>query len=441
MARLRNSHDGAILMGEEEVEIASLMLHVGRVTAAHAKSIEGRMHRAGVECLHGRARVIREGIVEVYSLTGERERHTCDKIVLATGAEPHSPDHIPVDHQHVLDADSILSMIYLPRSLVVLGGGAIAFEFASTFAAFGVVVTVLDSEDHPLPRMEREQNQELLRAFERRGCRYMPGVEVESCTWDGLDVVVKIDGGREVRARKALVAQGVRPALKGVRAGRLGLNLCANGFVCVDSHQQTSVPGIYAAGDVTGPPHLASEAMSAGQRAARHALGAEVGALSRITAEAVYAIPELASVGMGEAEVRARYGGVLVGVADYSEMARALIVGAPRGTLKVVCDPSGTKILGVHVVGEGAGELVSIGHTAIRGGLGPEALVDTTFPFPTLASAYRQAAMHVLDQRDRGGEPAGRRVLGRLLGREAESADLEPTVPVAPQPPAPLPLV
>merc|ERR1712185_212719 len=116
-------------MGEEEVEIASLMHHVGRVTAAHAKSIEGRMLRAGVQCLHGRARIIKEGLVEVYSLAGQRERHTCDKIVLATGAEPHSPAHIPVDHQHVLDAHSILSMIYLPRSLVVLGGGAIAFEF------------------------------------------------------------------------------------------------------------------------------------------------------------------------------------------------------------------------------------------------------------------------------------------------------------------------
>lgn len=434
MARLRNTDDGAILMGEEEVEIASLMHHVGTVTSAHAKSIEGRLHRAGVVCLHGRARVIREGLVEVYSLAGQRERYSCDKIVLATGAEPHSPAHIPVDHQHVLDADSILSMIYLPRSLVVLGGGAIAFEFASTFAAFGVVVTVLDHGDHPLPGMEREQNQELLRAFERRGCRYMPGVEVESCTWDGLDVVVKVDGGREVRARKALVAHGVRPALKGIRASKLGIALCKNGFVKVDQHQQTSSPNIYAAGDVTGPPHLASQAMSAGQRAARHALGAEVGELSRIAAQAVYAIPELASVGMGEAEVRRQHGGVLVGVADYSEMARALIVGAPRGTLKVVCDPEGTKVLGVHVVGEGAGELVSIGHTAIRGGLGPEALVDTTFPFPTLASAYRQAAMHVLDQRDRGGEPAGRRMLGRLLGRETDSAEIEPTVTVTPLP-------
>ena len=183
--------------------------------------------------LHGRGRLVDAQTVEVTGLCGDKQLLKTRRVVLATGGRPRAPEHLPVDHEHVLDGDSILSMIYLPRSLMVVGSGALAFEYASIFAALCVAVSVLDPNDEPLHGMEYEQNQELLRGFERRGCLYSARAEVLSLHWDGLDVVAQLAGGREARARKALVAAGIEPVLKGVMLARAWLPVGKTGSVTV----------------------------------------------------------------------------------------------------------------------------------------------------------------------------------------------------------------
>ena len=414
LQHLRAPGGGTVFLDDERVELAGLMAHVGVVTTGHTEATIGRLRRAGVEPVHGRARVLDGNRIDVRTLGGHVIQLSAKRIVLCTGATPRAGAGIEVDHEHVLDTDSILSMIYLPRSLVVIGGGRTAFEYASIFAALGVVVTVLDADDRPLPRMEREQNQELLRSFERRGCRYIPRAVVQSARWDGLDVVVQIGGGRELRARKALVATGKAPSLKGIRVKRLGIELNERGFVRVDDQMQTALSGVYAAGDVVGPPHHAAAATADGQRAVAYALGRPDLAQSGNVPRAVYTIPELASVGLGEAAAREAHGGVRVGVAQFCDLARARIAGDQRGSLKLVCDPGCTRVLGVHIVGEGAGENIAVAQMAIAAGMGPEAFIENCFPFPSFGEAYRIAALDVLGRQQRGA-PQTAGVFGRQL--------------------------
>ena len=342
-----------LLPEQGELEIATLMARLGEVTTGHAESIAKRLSRSGVVSLHGRGRLVDAQTVEVTGLGGDKQLLKTRRVVLATGGRPRAPEHLPVDHEHVLDGDSILSMIYLPRSLMVVCSGALAFEYASIFAALGVAVSVLDPNDEPLPGMEYEQNQELLRGFERRGCLYSARAEVLSLHWDGLDVVAQLAGGREARARKALVAAGIEPVLKGVPCDALGIDTDEGGFIRVDDSYQTSLPGVYAAGDVARSGQAASAASLAGQRAARHALDAPPTAHSHWApiATVIDAIPGIASVGLGEAEARATYGDIQVGTACYSDVARSRIVGLDRGRLKVIADPKAERLLGAHIVG------------------------------------------------------------------------------------------
>lgn len=381
-------------------EIKAMMSQLDRVLAAHVATIEAQFARNGIERIHGRARFLTPHEVQIDHVRGAPSQIKAGLIVLAVGSRPRNPGNIEVDHEHILDSDSILSMEYLPESLSVLGAGVIACEYACMFASLGVKVTLLDTRDRPLPFLDPELTTQLVRSFEQSGGVYLPSCNVKSAAFDGFsEVVLTLDDGREIRTQKSLICLGRVANLQGLNLEAAGLLANARGLIEVDQHLRTAVPHIYAAGDVIGPPSLASASMEQGRRAVRHALGLGAAEGFSLVPSGVFTIPEIGSVGLTEADARAKYGAVRVGIARFDEVARAVISGATDGLLKLVSDESGQRILGVHSVGDGAIELVHVGQQAMEAGFSVESFVDQVFNFPTLAEAYRIAALDLLNRR------------------------------------------
>ncbi|MBL8863113.1 MAG: Si-specific NAD(P)(+) transhydrogenase [Planctomycetes bacterium] len=379
----------------ERTQVAGLMRRLKAVRGAHERYLTAQLDRNGITRWHGRARFLTSQRVEVQLPDRTKRIATADVVIVATGSRPRKPDNVPVDHEHVLDSDSILSLVYLPASLTVLGSGVIASEFASIFAALGVRVTMVDSSPRPLSFLDPELGSRFTSAYERTGGVFLGQSRIESVEWDGREVVTHLTGGEVVRAEKCLCAQGRIANVAGLDIAAAGIQLTARGHVAVDENLRTAAPNVYAAGDVIGPPALAATAVEQGRRAARHALGLPIHAGSELVPSGIYTIPEIASVGLDEAQASKAHGRAFVGRARYEELARAHVNGETEGLLKLVAGPDG-RVLGCQVVGEGATALVHVAQMAIVGGLTVEAFVDNVFNFPTLAEAFRVAALDVV---------------------------------------------
>lgn len=381
-------------------EIPSLMQKIDQVVGAHVSYITDQLKRNGVECYHGRAGFISDHAVNVVAPDRSVRTLTADVIVIATGSKPRTPDTIPIDHENILDSDSIVSMVYLPRSLTVLGGGVIACEYASIFASLGVSVTVVDRAPRPLQFMDRELTDRFLQSFAQKGGTYLASQPSAHVKWDGVSkVVTTLADGRTVETDKMLVAFGRTANVEALHVEAAGLKVSDRGTLPVDAHYRTNVPHIYAVGDVIGPPALAATAMEQGRRAVRHALGLDPGAPPELTPIGVYTIPEMASVGITEEEAVARHGSAVVGRALFTEVARGQISGIHDGMLKLVTDPAGKKLLGAHIIGDGATELIHVGQMGLLTGCDADLFVETIFNFPTLAESYRVAALDILKRR------------------------------------------
>jgi NAD(P) transhydrogenase len=225
---------------------------------------------------------------------------------------------------------------------------------------------------------------------------------VTKVEWDGLSqVVTHCDDGTVIKSAKLLCAAGRMANVKDLHLENAGLSINQMGHISVDDMLQTSVPHIYAAGDVIGPPSLASASMEQGRRASCNALGIEVGPMSKMIPSGIYGIPELSAVGLTERQARSEHGDILIGKAKFEEISRGQINGIRDGMLKIICDPQGEKILGVQIVGEGATELIHIGQMAMLSNADVDIFVESIFNFPTLAEAYRVAALAIIGQREK----------------------------------------
>jgi NAD(P) transhydrogenase len=388
--------------GQRPAEVASLMSRLDAVVDAHASYMGRQIERNGIERHHGRARFLSDRLVEMLTVGGERVRFAAEFIVVATGSRPRNPPEIAIDHENILDSDSILSMLYLPASLTVLGGGVIASEYASIFGALGTKVTMIDRADRPLKFMDGELVGKFVEAFRRADGAYLGGEIITDVRFDGVSqVVTTLGDGRVVTSDKLLVALGRAANIEDLDLPAAGLAATPRGLLAVDGDCRTAVPNIYAVGDVIGPPSLAATAMEQGRRAVCAALGLPPGHPAETIPIGIYTIPEMASVGLGEEEATRRHGGLTVGRARFDEVARGQISGITDGLLKLIADPDGRRLLGVHIVGEGATELVHVGQMALLAGMGVETFVENIFNFPTLAEAYRVAALDLTQKRRR----------------------------------------
>jgi NAD(P) transhydrogenase len=370
-----------------------------RMTLEHEIDVlEHQFARNGVRTLAGGARFLDPHRVVVSShLDGAsvEEIFEAERILIAVGTVPVRPDNIPFDNRNVLDSDTLIAMPRVPRSLTVVGAGVIGLEYATIFSALDVPVTLIEPRETVLDFIDREIVDEFIHELRDRGVVIRLGCHVARIETDDQGwPVALLDDGRRVRSDMLLYAAGRAGATEGLALEACGLATDGRGRLGADPATfQTSVPHIYAAGDVIGFPSLASTAMEQGRIAACHAFGAPLSPAPQYFPYGIYAVPEISTVGMSEQEVRERKIPCECGIARFRETSRGHIMGIETGMLKMIFSLKTRRLLGVHIVGEGATELIHIGQAVLnlKGTL--DYFIENTFNYPTLAEAYKIAAL------------------------------------------------
>jgi NAD(P) transhydrogenase len=385
----------------EVTSLAELLGAVASTVAAHDSYMGQQLDRNGITLLRGRARLLNGACAQITLTDGTVQLIDANRILVASGSRPRAPANLAIDHENILDSDSILSLGYLPRTLLVLGGGVIASEYAASFAALGSRVIQADRAPRPLGFIDADVSQFYMDELVRNGGSYWGEESIESLAFDGVcAVAARFKSGRAINVEKVLVALGRVANVETLGLDAAGVALTSRGDIAVDAHFRTSNPRIFAAGDVIGPPALASTAMEQGRRAACYALDipATHAPLGELPA-GIYTIPEMASVGLDEANTVKRYGGAIVGRARFKEIARGLLCGGRDGLLKMIAAPDGATVVGVQIVGDSATELIHIGQMGLAARADVDTYVDNVFNFPTMAEAYRVAALDIVRQR------------------------------------------
>jgi NAD(P) transhydrogenase len=397
----RRSGDVYKISHDAELSISSLMKRLNEVVNAHQETTRKFLEQANIERIYGRAAFESPNEIAITNVKGERTLVNANKIIIATGSRPRNPPNVAVDHENILDSDSLLSMTYLPRSIIILGGGVIACEYASTFASLGVKVTLIDKAPMPLGFLDPELVDFFVMQLKANGGEFRGHCEIESVDWDGISsVLATLKTGEVIKADKAFVALGRVANLDIMAIDKAGLLVSDRGLLIVNEFCQTNVPHIYAAGDTIGPPALASASMEQGRRAACHALTGKMHSGLGSLPAGIYTIPEIATVGLTEHQAIEKVGRPMVARVHFDQIARAHIMASPSGLLKLVADERGDKLLGVQVAGDSATELVHLGQMALIGKMSIDTFANATFNFPTMAEAYRIAALEIIHARD-----------------------------------------
>jgi len=358
------------------------------------ETLQHQLFRNRVDVIGGMASFIDPHTVLIETGEDQQREIKADKILVATGTTPDHPDHIPFDDKAVLDSDGILKLTDLPHSMVVVGAGVIGAEYASIFSALDIEVTLLDGRDKMMDFLDDEIVDEFIHNLRDRNMTVRLGETVTSIERDDRGrAKVSLKSGKQVCADMVLFAAGRQGSTGALKLENAGLSADDRGRLSVNEHYQTEVEHIYAAGDVIGFPSLASTSMEQGRHAACHAFGIDTVSNVEFFPIGIYAVPEMSMVGITEQEAKEKGIQYETGTARFREIARGQILGLREGILKMLFSLEDRKLLGVHIVGEGATELVHIGQAvlALEGTL--DYFVTTVFNYPTLAEAYKVAAL------------------------------------------------
>lgn len=386
---------GFILKVADTMTVAALMGRRGLVTAREHQRIRGRFSQYAIEVFRGTASFLDPHTLRVAVPDGTAQEIRADVILLAPGTRPLHPPHIPIDHSRVYDSDSILLLDRVPRSLAVLGGGVAGSEYTSAFAALGVHVTMADSRDRVMPFLDAELSQELERIWTEFGVEIKHRTRVTKVEPGDRDVLLTLSDGSRLVAEKVLVAAGRQGNTDSLDLANAGLQADERGYLKVNEHFQTTIPHIYAAGDVVGAPGLASTAMEQGRVAMTHACeGTDFRTQLQgdVLPTGIYTIPELSSVGETEESLQAKGIPYVVGKGSFVENARANLVGDAVGWIKLLVSSESLKVLGIHVIGPNAAELVHMGAAVMALGGTYRYFIEAVFNYPTLGDTYKVAA-------------------------------------------------
>ncbi len=378
--------------------VRDLLFHEQHVVERQRRLIERNLDRHQVTVVRGAGALVEAHTVAVRDPAGGTCTLTSDVILIATGSSPHHPAGVPFDRHRIHDSDSILGIDRIPASLAVIGGGVIGCEYAALFTALGIEVTLVERGDRLLPFVDREIADRLQRQLEGLGLRVLCQRELVDVRAGAASVRLTLDRGEPLRPEMALFCAGRTSNVAGLGLERLGIALGRRGVIRVNDNYQTSVPSIYAAGDVIGFPDLVSTAMDQARVAMVHAFDLRYKErIASVVPLAVYTIPEVAMVGLTEEDCRAQGTPYLVGRASYEKSARGQIIGDHSGMLKLVFSPADGRVLGVHQIGELAAELIHIGAQVIAGQGTIDAFIEAVYNYPSLAESYKYAAYDGLD--------------------------------------------
>jgi NAD(P) transhydrogenase len=377
---------------KEDVTMQDLGTRVAHVVAREVDVVRNQLARNHVSLVHGTARFVDAHTVAVVN-KGRTTVLTFERLVLAVGTRPARPAGVAFDGETVIDSDSMLTLDRLPKRLVVVGAGVIGMEYASMMATLGVDVTVVEQRARMLEFCDDEIVEALQYHLRALGVTFRFGETVASVETGAGRVLTHLDSGKTIVSDTVLYSAGRQGCTEALGLECAGLAADARGRISVDENFRTSVPNIYAVGDVIGFPALAATAMEQGRLAACHAFAEPAGHMSELVPIGIYTVPEISYVGRTEHELTAAGVPYEAGIARYRELARGQILGDVYGVLKLLVGTDDRSILGVHVFGVGATELVHIGQTAMGTGATVDYFVDAVFNHPTLAEAYKVAAL------------------------------------------------
>jgi NAD(P) transhydrogenase len=387
---------GVALEIDRDATVPRLMSRKNAIAAAESRSFRKNLALHDVHYIQGRGRFVDAHTVSVSSKAGER-RVSADFVLIATGSKPHRPADIDFSDDWIHDSDEILTIDDLPTSMTILGGGVIGCEYACMFAALGVKITLVDARAEILPFLDTEIVARLKAAMTKLGIRLVQGQRWTTVVRAPTGIVTTLADGSTLENQQLLFAAGRTGAVSDLGLETVGLAADSRGYIPVDNEFRTRVPNIFAAGDVIGFPALASVSMEQGRVAMCHAFG--FGYKKAVASEmpyGIYTIPEVSSYGETEETCQQKKIDYVAGRGLFENNARGKITGDSEGITKLLVDTKTRKLIGVHVIGERATELVHIGQTAIHLGATVDLFIDMVFNYPTLADSYKYAAYHCL---------------------------------------------
>jgi len=386
---------------KEDISVQDLALRVNTVKSRQGEVVRAQLKRNGIDILEGIARFSGPHALNIEGQEGTRPV-SADFILIACGSRPAHHPRVPVDGRRILDSDQVLGLERLNREVIVVGAGVIGLEYTSMAAALGTKVTLVEQRETILDFVDREIVEALIYVLRQCGTTLRLGETVASVGLEGDDrVLACLESGKEIRADALLYAVGRQTNADTVNLEAAGLAADPRGRIAVNESYQTAVPHIYAAGDVIGFPSLASTSMEQGRLASHHMFGVRDETPPAALPYGIYTVPEISMVGKTEEELTRAKTPYEVGRARFEELAKGQMLGADLGLLKILFDPKSLRVLGVHVIGDQASELVHIGQAVLSLGATLDYFRQTVFNYPTLAEAYKVAALDGFNRIDR----------------------------------------
>ncbi len=394
---------GASYRLKESITMEDLLFRCQHVIRQEVAVSHAQLKRNGVEIIYGSARFVAPHALVVQGVEKTTEVEA-EAVIIATGTEPILPDGLVSDGQTLITSDGILGLQRLPRTMTVIGGGVIGVEYASMFAALGVRVDLVERKDSLLPFVDTEIVESLSTQIRNNDCTIRLGETV-----DAIEILqpslgqVKLKSGKKLTSELILYAMGRRGASAQLDLAAAGLRADERGKIAVNACYRTEAPHIYAAGDIIGFPALASTSMEQGRLAAACALGIHATSVPRLFPYGIYSIPEISMVGQTERQLTAAGVPYEIGISRYREIARGQILGDDSGLFKLLFATQTRQLLGVHIIGTGATELVHIGQAVMALGGTIDYFIDHVFNYPTFAECYKVAALDAYNRMGLGG--------------------------------------
>jgi NAD(P) transhydrogenase len=378
---------------KDDITVADLTARITHVVSRENDVVRSQLARNRITIIQGMGYFVGPHSIEIDDLGGRTRKVTAEKIVIATGTRPARPSSVAFDERTIIDSDGINHLERVPRSMVVVGAGVIGMEFASMFAALGSKVTVVEKRMSMLDFCDEEVVEALKYHLRDLAVTFRFGETVAAVESHPDGAITMLGSGKKIPADTVLYSAGRQGMTDGLNLPAAGLAADERGRITVDEFFRTKVEHIYAVGDVIGFPALAATSMEQGRLAANHAFGEALSTNEIPQPIGIYSIPEISFVGKTEAELTDACVPFEVGVSRYRELARGQIVGDSYGVLKLLVSPVDRRLLGVHVFGTQATELIHIGQAVMGCGGTVDYLVDAVFNYPTLSEAYKVAAL------------------------------------------------